>query len=66
MKSDDIILMERPASRRPKMSVTERAAQFSSFEALTGLEEQLDETARQFGKETELSYGSAASVWDAE
>lgn len=37
------------------MSMHERAAQFSSFKALTGLEEELAETARVVEKKTDLS-----------
>ena len=34
------------STTRPHMSMTERAAQFSPFKALTGYDEAVDETAR--------------------
>ena len=43
---DDIIGLSRPLSRRPKMTNTERAAQFSPFSALTSLDDELRETDR--------------------
>lgn len=46
-KYDDIIHLPRPVStRHPKMSLLNRAAQFSPFAALTGLEDAIRETAR--------------------
>ena len=38
-KYDDIINLKRPASRRMPMSITNRAAQFAPFSALTGYDE---------------------------
>lgn len=55
MKYDRIINMKRPASSRPKMSAIDRAAQFSAFAALVGLDEQMDETARLVDCKIELS-----------
>ena len=55
MKYEEIINLPRPASSHPKMSALDRAAQFSSFEALVGLSEQIDETARQVSGRIELS-----------
>ena len=46
-KYDDILNRHRPASRRPKMSPLERAAQFSPFAALTGYEDAVRESARR-------------------
>lgn len=43
-KYDDIIDLERPKSKRPKMSTEDRVAQFSPFSALTGLNNTLDKT----------------------
>lgn len=44
---DDIILLSYPyESQRPKMSLIDRAAQFSPFAALTGHDEAVKETAR--------------------
>ncbi|MCR5734982.1 MAG: YolD-like family protein [Lachnospiraceae bacterium] len=53
MKDDysDIINMEHYVSpKRPRMSMLDRAAQFSSFAALTGYEDQITEEARLTGK----------------
>lgn len=55
MRYDHIINLERPASSRPKMSSSDRAAQFSAFAALVGLDEQMDETARLVDSKIELS-----------
>ena len=61
---DDIIGLSRPLSRRPKMTNTERAAQFSPFSALASLDDELRETDRMteafveysddFGRELDL------------
>ena len=45
-KYDDIINMPRPQSQRRKMTLHERAAQFSPFAALTGYDEAVKEAAR--------------------
>lgn len=51
---EDILHAARPETLyRPRMSVQERAAQFSPFAALTGYEETIRETARLTDKETE-------------
>lgn len=53
---DDIINMEKPVSvRRAKMPMSDRAAQFAPFAALTGFDSQISETARITGKKPELS-----------
>lgn len=45
---DDIIGMEHPTSKRhPRMSMHDRAAQFSPFAALTGYGDAIDETVRE-------------------
>lgn len=47
MKSyDDIIDLPRPESEYPRMSLHDRAAQFSPFAALTGYGDEVEETAR--------------------
>lgn len=47
-KYKDMLHMPHPVSNsHPRMSLQERAAQFSPFAALTGYEEALQETARQ-------------------
>ena len=44
---DDIINMKHHRSeKRPHMSITDRAAQFSSFSALTGYDEVIRETGQ--------------------
>lgn len=43
---DDILYLPRPASRRAKMSMTDRGAQFSPFAALTGYDAVIRESAR--------------------
>lgn len=46
----DIIHLSRPVSiKHPKMSVADRAAQFSPFAALTGFDGEIRETARLTG-----------------
>lgn len=55
MKYDHLINQPRPASSHPKMSAVDRAAQFSAFAALVGLDEQMDETARLVDSKIELS-----------
>ena len=54
-KYDDILNQRRPASRRPKMSALERAAQFSPFAALTGYEDAVRESARRTEDRRSLS-----------
>ena len=52
---EDIIDLERPASPRKKMSLSERAAQFSPFAALTGFEAAVAEAGRLTEKRREPS-----------
>ena len=52
---DDIINLPRPVSvKHPRMSMIDRAAQFSPFRALTGYEDAIRETARLTGRRVEL------------
>lgn len=54
-KYDDIIHLPYPVSTtRPRMSIHDRAAQFSPFSALTGYEDSVRETARLTERKTEL------------
>lgn len=54
-KYDDIIEMEHPtSSNHPRMSLYNRAAQFSPFAALTGHEDAIKETARLVENKTEV------------
>ena len=43
---DDIINLQRPTSKHPKMSLYQRSAQFAPFAALTGYDGQVKETSR--------------------
>lgn len=55
---DDIIALEHPVSKvHPRMSVMDRAAQFSAFAALSGYEDAIDETERITETYTELDEG---------
>lgn len=58
-KYANIIGLPRPESRRPKMSAIDRAAQFSAFAALVGLDDQMSETARIVDGKIELSEDEA-------
>ena len=53
---DDILHMPHHVSEKhPRMSMTDRAAQFSPFAALTGYEAAIDETARWTDAKRELT-----------
>lgn len=53
---EDIINLKRPVSKKhTPMSRADRAAQFSPFAALTGLDEAVTEAARQTGEKITLS-----------
>ena len=53
-KYDDIINMEHPTSKtHPRMDAITRAAQFAPFKALTGLEDEIDETTAKSIMDTE-------------
>jgi len=53
-KYDDIINLPRPESKRPRMPLSDRAAQFSPFAALSGHDESIRETARLTESQIEL------------
>ena len=56
-KYDDILFMPHPNSKNhPRMARRDRAAQFSSFAALTGHEEAISETARQTDEKAALDW----------
>ena len=60
-KYDDIIHLVHPtSSRHPRMSMADRAAQFSPFAALTGHGAAVLETARLTDQKTELSEDAKA------
>ncbi len=52
---DDIIDLPRPKSKHEPMPMSDRAAQFSPFAALTGYEDAIDETARLTDARVELA-----------
>lgn len=54
-KYDDIIERKNPTStKHPRMSLYNRAAQFSPFAALTGHEDAIKETARLVENKTDV------------
>ncbi len=56
-KYDDLLLLPHHVSAtRPKMSLIDRAAQFSPFAALTGYDAAIKETARQTAISMEKIY----------
>lgn len=57
---EDIIHLERPPSRRAKMSALNRAAQFAPFAALTGYDATVRETGRLTEKRVELDENEKA------
>ena len=57
-KYEDILYLPHPVSRRhPQMSLSDRAAQFAPFAALTGHDEAVKETARLTDSYIELEEG---------
>lgn len=62
-KYDDIIHLPHPESvKHPRMSLHDRAAQFSPFAALTGHSAAIDETARLTDRKLELSEEKRAEL----
>ena len=56
LRYDDIINLPNPTStKHPRMSLSDRAAQFSPFAALTGHEAAIEETVRQTDEKLMLS-----------
>ena len=54
-KYDDIIDLPHPTSKRhPPMTISDRAAQFAPFAALTGYEDAIEEAARLTDEQEEL------------
>lgn len=63
---EDMISMPYPRpSSRPRMSMQDRAAQFSPFAALVGYEASLAETARRTSEKIELSEDAKKELNDA-
>lgn len=61
-KYDDIIGLIRPESRRPKMTMNDRAAQFAPFAALTKFGEEIRESNRKTSDEIELGDGDIEQI----
>ena len=61
-KYDDIIGLSRPESRRPKMTMNDRAAQFAPFAALTKFGEEIRESNRKTSDEIELGDGDVEQI----
>ncbi len=61
-KYDDIIGLSRPESRRPKMTMNDRAAQFAPFAALTKFGEEIRESNRKTSEEIELGDGDNEQI----
>lgn len=61
-KYDDIIGLSRPESRRPKMTMNDRAAQFAPFAALTKFGEEIRESNRKTSDEIELGDGDIERI----
>lgn len=62
-KYDDIINLPHPtSSNHPRMSLYDRAAQFSPFAALTGHDEAVKETARLTDKEIQIDDDTKARL----
>lgn len=62
-KYDDIIDLPRPVSeKRARMSMIDRAAQFSPFAALVGYDAAIAETARLTDFQIELTEGAKAAL----
>lgn len=50
----DIIKLSRPASKRPRMTLEQRSAQFAPFAALTGYDGTIKESARLTNRRIEI------------
>ena len=59
---DDIIDLPRPKSAHEPMPMSDRAAQFSPFAAITGYEDAIDETARLTDARIELTEEQRAEL----
>lgn len=60
---EDIIHLERPVDdKHPKMSIHDRAAQFSPFAALTGHGDAINETARYVDEKLDLAEDAIISI----
>ena len=59
---DDIMHLSRPQSRRAKMTLQNRAAQFAPFAALTGYDAAIRETGRLTDQRRELDENEKARI----
>ena len=65
-KYDDIInLPHHLSDHHPRMSISDRAGQFSPFAALTGYEQAVEETARQVEQRLEIDDDRIQKINDA-
>ena len=64
-KYDDIIGLSSPESRRPKMTMNDRAAQFAPFAALTKFGEEIRESNRKTSEKIELGDGDIEQIDEA-
>ena len=63
---DDIInLPHHVSDHHPRMSMSDRAAQFSPFAALTGYEQAVQETARRVDGKLEIASGSVENIYNS-
>ncbi len=62
--ADILLLPHHQSDTRPHMSLNQRAAQFSAFDALTGFDEVIDETGRLTDRRKELSETEAELLDD--
>lgn len=58
MKYDEFYEMDRPFSKRQKMTLDERAAQFSPFAALTGFDVEIDSSYERYEAYKKLRLGT--------
>ena len=63
--SDIINLPHHVSVKHPQMSMTERAAQFNPFAALTGYDDAVEETARLTESQAELTESRKAALDEA-
>lgn len=59
---DDIINLPRPTSKHKRMSLYNRAAQFSPFAALVGYDEVIEETGRKTDERIELNEDQSSII----
>ncbi len=55
-KYEEILYLERPRSSHPRMSLSARAGQFSAFNALSGHEEAVENTALKHEENMDCTY----------